>query len=303
MLCQNKLTCLSPIHYFEDSMKKFIALRKFTDWHCQVRVELPSLCHATGGMIGKFPTLLPSMNEETREEVYAEFMESAKRSEIEFGFNAFLVYDPVDDNPGFEMSRWATDLLGRCKPKDERYFPDAVDPPLPKSPTTSQLEYNCEVLVMYCLNWVYRQTGSYVLKGLVEDSATAEIARAKLLDWSRRSLSLLDVDGRPSICTHDLIMTSIRNQIHCQWREMICSMDTTDDIVFDHRCVIQKDDDEIHKSWFQNRIPLTVVPSLMDQLINELLDTMCLPYMVTDYIQAYLYKHSDVQKIIRLDSE
>eukprot|EP00915_Cephaloidophora_sp_WS-2016_P002016 GHVH01002725.1.p1 GENE.GHVH01002725.1~~GHVH01002725.1.p1 ORF type:complete len:523 (+),score=71.77 GHVH01002725.1:52-1620(+) len=144
----------------------------------------------SGGMIGKFPTLLPSMNEETREEVYAEFMESAKRSEIEFGFNAFLVYDPVDDNPGFEMSRWATDLLGRCKPKDERYFPDAVDPPLPKSPTTSQLEYNCEVLVMYCLNWVYRQTGSYVLKGLVEDSATAEIARAKLLDWSRRSLSL-----------------------------------------------------------------------------------------------------------------
>ena len=74
--------------------------------------------------------------------------------------------------------------------------------------TEEGLRSNCNVGIQYISSWL-RGNGAAAIYGLMEDAATAEIARSQVWQWKRHGVRL--ADGRP--VTADLVQWAASEEL------------------------------------------------------------------------------------------
>ncbi|MDX6671913.1 MAG: malate synthase [Solirubrobacteraceae bacterium] len=151
--------------------------------------------HAMGGMAA----VIPSRSDEAANQRAFAAVRDDKRREAAGGFDGTWVAHP--DSVG--VAREAFDaVLGERPNQLERRRDDvrvtAADllavPDTPGEITEAGLRGNVGVGIRYVAAWL-RGSGAVAIDGLMEDAATAEIARGQVWQWVRHSAAL--ADGRP----------------------------------------------------------------------------------------------------------
>jgi malate synthase len=151
--------------------------------------------HAMGGMAA----VIPSRSDEAANQRAFAAVHDDKRREAAGGFDGTWVAHP--DSVG--VAREAFDaVLGERPNQLERRRDDvrvtAADllavPDTPGEITEAGLRGNVGVGIRYIAAWL-RGSGAVAIDGLMEDAATAEIARGQVWQWVRHSAAL--ADGRP----------------------------------------------------------------------------------------------------------
>ena len=141
--------------------------------------------HAMGGMAAVIPS---RRDPEANERAYAAVRDD-KRREAKDGFDGTWVAHP----DSVAVAREAFDAVLGAKPNQlERARQDvrtsAADllavPATPGEATEAGLRANVEVGVAYVDSWL-RGQGAAAIRGLMEDAATAEIARGQVWQWVR----------------------------------------------------------------------------------------------------------------------
>lgn len=161
-------------------------------------------CHATGGMA---PVVLPKDNPQLREQITRKVCR-AKLNEIKAGADGFLVFDPDLVQPLIQM--WNTEVNSKNQLHESRsdVFVSRNDLlQLPRGGFTLQgLQDNITVGILFIDAWL-RGQGVFVLKGAVEDSATAEISRSQIWQAIRHRCKL---EGDGLIVTKALVCGQIK---------------------------------------------------------------------------------------------
>ncbi|KAL5012181.1 hypothetical protein ScPMuIL_010732 [Solemya velum] len=137
--------------------------------------------HATGGMAAQ---LLP-LGDDSATDILQAVIRS-KTQEIQAGVDGFLVYDLRLIQPMkklFMKLAPGTDQLDQKRLDSHVMAPDLLQIP-GGHVTLSGLRHNVMVGVLFIEAW-FRGQGHFVLKGAVEDSATAEISRSQVWQWIR----------------------------------------------------------------------------------------------------------------------
>ena len=172
--------------------------------------------HAMGGMAAQ----IPSRTDEKANEVAFAALREDKRREAGDGFDGTWVAHP--DSVGAAMEEFDAVLgdqphqLDRRRDDVEVSAQQLLDVPATDGDITEAgLRSNVNVAIQYISSWL-RGTGAAAIYGMMEDAATAEIARAQVWQWVHHRAEL--DDGRP--ITAELVreletaeLQSIREQI------------------------------------------------------------------------------------------
>ena len=151
--------------------------------------------HAMGGMAAQIPD---RTDEEANERAFAALRQD-KRREASDGFDGTWVAHP--DSVAAAMEEFDKVLGDKPHQVDRRR--DDVDvgaeqlldvPATPGTITEEGLRSNVNVAIQYISSWL-RGNGAAAIDGMMEDAATAEIARAQVWQWVRHGARL--DDGRP----------------------------------------------------------------------------------------------------------
>jgi malate synthase len=163
-------------------------------------------CHARGAhAMGGMAAVIPSRTDEEANQKAFEAVRDDKQREAESGFDGTWVAHP-DSVP--VATEAFDEVLGDRRNQVERQRDD-VEPSAsalldvestPGSRTEEGLRSNVNVGIQYISSWL-RGNGAAGIYGLMEDAATAEIARGQVWQWIRHE-STLD-DGRT--ITPDLV--------------------------------------------------------------------------------------------------
>ncbi len=157
--------------------------------------------HAMGGMAA----VIPSRRDPERNARATELVRADKRREAQAGFDGTWVAHPdVVGVAREEFDRVLGDRPNQVDRQRDDVRPDAAAlldvAATPGTLTERGLRANVDVAVRYLSAWL-RGQGAVGIHGLMEDAATAEIARAQVWQWIRHG-SRLD-DGRT--VTRDLV--------------------------------------------------------------------------------------------------
>nr|XP_022322917.1 uncharacterized protein LOC111124359 [Crassostrea virginica] len=141
-------------------------------------------CHATGGMAA---LLLPKKNSENYEN-YQNIQDKvlrAKQKEIEAGADGFMVYDIRLVEPAQQLWKRLTSTKNQfSKLRSEVKVTNKDLLLMPSGGVTQEgLRHNIAVGILFIEAWL-RGQGHYYFEGAVEDSATAEISRSQIWQWS-----------------------------------------------------------------------------------------------------------------------
>jgi malate synthase A len=139
---------------------------------------------ATGGMAAR---ILPSGPDAAKLEV--DKVVSAKRKEVEWGVQGFLLYDFGLVAPCRAL--WAATAPGR--PEPNLVTAEHLLSLPPGGITRAGLRHNVLVGVLFIAGWLEGR-GVVEVRGSVEDSATAEISRSQVWQWIRHRAAL-EEDG------------------------------------------------------------------------------------------------------------
>jgi malate synthase len=163
-------------------------------------------CHARGAhAMGGMAAVIPSRTDEEANRTAFEAVREDKQREAESGFDGTWVAHP-DSVP--VATEAFDDVLGSDPNQLSRQRPD-VSPSAaalldvvstPGSRTEEGLRSNINVGIQYISSWL-RGNGAAGIYGLMEDAATAEIARGQVWQWIRHGAEL--DDGRT--VTPDLV--------------------------------------------------------------------------------------------------
>jgi malate synthase len=151
--------------------------------------------HAMGGMAA----FLPSRTDEEQNKASMEKVKQDKSREAGDGFDGTWVAHPDFVAPA--MAEFDA-VLGEKPNQVDRQRPDVdvgaeqlLDAKSAWSPPSEQgLRNDVNVGIQYISSWL-RGNGAAGIYGLMEDAATAEIARAQVWQWVRHGIAL--EDGRP----------------------------------------------------------------------------------------------------------
>ncbi|XP_053595512.1 malate synthase-like [Microplitis demolitor] len=150
--------------------------------------------HATGGMVAK---LLPKIETEDYKHFINNVLES-KLTEIQEGIDGFLIYD-------MSLIPLIKNLWKKCNKlniKNQINYPGSLKEiteqdllTFPKGGVTIEgLKHNICVSILFIYNWLNGK-GHFILRGSVEDSATAEISRSQIWQWIRHAEKLENYDN------------------------------------------------------------------------------------------------------------
>jgi malate synthase len=167
---------------------------------------LVATCHRRGAhAMGGMAAVIPSRRDESANERAYAAVRDDKRREAGDGFDGTWVAHP--DSVAVAMEAF-DDVLGDRPNQVDRRRDDvsvsaadllAVDQ-TPGEITEAGVRSNVNVGIQYVSSWL-RGNGAAAIYGLMEDAATAEIARGQVWQWVRHGATL--ADGRP--VTADLV--------------------------------------------------------------------------------------------------
>jgi malate synthase len=167
---------------------------------------LVKTCHRRGAhAIGGMAAVIPSRTDEEANKKAFEAVRSDKEREAGDGFDGTWVAHP-DSVP---VATEAFDAVLGDRPNQVDRRRDDVDvgrdqllaaPDTPGEITEEGLRSDVNVGIQYISSWL-RGNGAAGIYGLMEDAATAEIARSQVWQWIRHGAKL--ADGRP--VTPDLV--------------------------------------------------------------------------------------------------
>lgn len=154
-------------------------------------------CHRRGAhAIGGMAAVIPNRRDPEANAVALEKVRADKTREAGDGFDGSWVAHPdlvpicrdvfdavLGDRPN---------QLGRLREEVDVSAPELLDvSTAPGSRTAEGLRNNVSVSIQYLESWL-RGTGAVAIFGLMEDAATAEIARAQVWQWMHNAVSLDD---------------------------------------------------------------------------------------------------------------
>lgn len=142
---------------------------------------------ATTGMVPFVLSQLPSSM--TRQEITARIIK-AKQMEADAGSNGALVFD-IELVPYVQpiFSKYQKHNNELVQSKDLGLYEKALLTLPSSSISFDAVVFNLEVVFNYVLAWLHGK-GTTILKGCLEDSATAEISRAQLTQWLRLRITI-----------------------------------------------------------------------------------------------------------------
>jgi malate synthase len=154
-------------------------------------------CHRRGAhAIGGMAAIVPSRRDPEGNERAFEGVRADKARESADGFDGTWVAHPdlvpvagnvFDDALGVNANQ-----LGRARDDVEVEAPQLLDFRVPRGRVTrAGFSANVRVAVRYMSEWL-RGTGAVAIDGLMEDAATAEIARSQVWQWRRHGVRLED---------------------------------------------------------------------------------------------------------------
>jgi malate synthase len=154
-------------------------------------------CHARGAhAMGGMSALIPSRTDEEANRKAFEAVRADKEREAGEGFDGTWVAHP--DSVPVATEAFDTVLGDRPNQVDrqrEDFSASAADllavPDTPGEITEAGLRSNVNVGIQYLSSWL-RGNGAAAIYGLMEDAATAEIARAQVWQWIRHGATLDD---------------------------------------------------------------------------------------------------------------
>jgi malate synthase len=169
---------------------------------------LVKTCHRRGAhAMGGMAAVIPSRTDEEANRAAFEAVRSDKEREAGDGFDGTWVAHP--DSVPVAMEAFDAVLGERPNQVDRQRDDVSVDADdllsaamTPGEVTEQGLRSNVNVGIQYLSSWL-RGNGAAGIYGLMEDAATAEIARAQVWQWIRHGETL--DDGRP--VTPDLVRT------------------------------------------------------------------------------------------------
>ncbi|HEV2060466.1 MAG TPA: malate synthase A [Solirubrobacteraceae bacterium] len=148
--------------------------------------------HAMGGMAAQIPS---RSDEQANERAFAALRED-KRREASDGFDGTWVAHP--DSVAAAMQEFDKVLADKPHQVDRRRddvevsAEQLLDVPATEGDITEEgLRSNVNVAIQYISSWL-RGTGAAAIYGMMEDAATAEIARAQVWQWVRHAAELQD---------------------------------------------------------------------------------------------------------------
>jgi malate synthase len=162
--------------------------------------QLVAVCHRRGAhVMGGMAAVIPSRTDEEANRRAYEAVAADKRREAEAGYDGTWVAHP--DSVPVAMAEFDK-VLGNMPNQVERQRDDvrvtAADllnvAATPGERTEAGLRNDVNVGIQYISSWL-RGNGAAGIYGLMEDAATAEIARAQVWQWLRHGVTL--EDGRP----------------------------------------------------------------------------------------------------------
>jgi len=165
--------------------------------------------HAIGGMAAFIPSRDPDVNAEAFAKVRAD-----KTREADDGFDGSWVAHPgmvdlcrevfdgvLGDNP---------DQIDRLRTEVKVTADDLLDvAATPGDVTEAGLRSDVSVGIQYLESWL-RGTGAVAINDLMEDAATAEIARSQVWQWLHNDIELAD----GTLVTRDLVERVIDEEMH-----------------------------------------------------------------------------------------
>nr|WP_098470230.1 malate synthase A [Serinibacter salmoneus] len=148
---------------------------------------LVATCHKRGAMaIGGMSAFIPSRRDPEITERALEAVAADKRREATDGFDGTWVAHPgLIETARAEFDEvlgWAPNQIGRQRPDVQVTQADLLNLDCPGEITDAGVRQNISVAIRYLDSWL-RGTGAAALDNLMEDAATAEIARAQLWQW------------------------------------------------------------------------------------------------------------------------
>ncbi|RMX67771.1 hypothetical protein DD238_000750 [Peronospora effusa] len=142
---------------------------------------------ATTGMV---PFVLAELPPQLSQSEAIEKTQSGKRMEACAGSDGALVYDLALVQPVAEVFTAARENTSTYTAVLDEELLNKKLLELPRGHVTLQsVEMNVRVTFLYILHWLYGR-GTVIVKGCVEDSATAEISRAQLWQWIYHRVSI-----------------------------------------------------------------------------------------------------------------
>ena len=158
---------------------------------------LVKTCHARGAhAMGGMSAVIPSRKDEEANQRAFDAVRADKEREAGDGFDGTWVAHP-DSVP---VATEAFDAVLGDRPNQVDRLRDDVDvapdqllamPDTPGEVTEAGLRSNVNVGIQYISSWL-RGNGAAAIYGLMEDAATAEIARAQVWQWIRHGVALDD---------------------------------------------------------------------------------------------------------------
>jgi malate synthase len=154
-------------------------------------------CHARGAhAMGGMAAVIPSRTDEEANQKAFESVKADKEREAEAGFDGTWVAHP-DSVP--VATEAFDDVLGKRANQVDRQRDDVKPsadallavPETPGERTEVGLRSNVNVGIQYISSWL-RGNGAAGIYGLMEDAATAEIARGQVWQWIRHAATLDD---------------------------------------------------------------------------------------------------------------
>src|SRR5215218_10202676 len=154
-------------------------------------------CHARGAhAMGGMAAVIPSRTDEEANRKAFESVKADKEREAEAGFDGTWVAHP--DSVAVATEAFDAVLRERANQADRQrddVSPSARElldvPSTPGSRTEEGLRSNVNVGIQYISSWL-RGNGAAGIYGLMEDAATAEIARGQVWQWIRHEATLDD---------------------------------------------------------------------------------------------------------------
>jgi malate synthase len=182
---------------------------------------LVKTCHRRGAhAMGGMAAVIPSRTDEEANRAAFEAVRSDKEREASDGFDGTWVAHP--DSVPVAMAAFDAALGGRPNQVDRQRDDVSVDADdllsaamTPGEVTEQGLRSNVNVGIQYLSSWL-RGNGAAGIYGLMEDAATAEIARAQVWQWIRHGETL--DDGRP--VTPNLVRTLADSELERIRREI-----------------------------------------------------------------------------------
>ncbi|CAA9490965.1 MAG: Malate synthase [uncultured Solirubrobacteraceae bacterium] len=158
---------------------------------------LVKTCHRRGAhAIGGMAAQIPSRTDEQANEMAVAALREDKRREAGDGFDGTWVAHP--DSVAAAMQEFDEVLADKPHQVDRRRDDVEVSverlldvPATPGDITEEGLRSNINVAIQYISSWL-RGVGAAAIYGMMEDAATAEIARAQVWQWVRHRANLED---------------------------------------------------------------------------------------------------------------